>query len=76
MIAAYRKMVRSLAYDICEVAVTTYVVAKAFNKGFTRPTRSRSNHLFHFGDIQVGLDTASTYRPTWPANGSACARTR
>jgi 4,5-dihydroxyphthalate decarboxylase len=56
MIAAYRKMVRTLAYDICEVAVTTYVVAKAFNKGFTA-LPIPLNHMFHFGDIQVGLDT-------------------
>jgi len=56
MIAAYRKMVRNLAYDICEVAVTTYVVAKAFNKGFTA-LPIPLNRLFHFGDIQVGLDT-------------------
>jgi len=56
MIAAYRRMVRTLAYDICEVAVTTYVVAKAFNKGFTA-LPIPLNHMFHFGDIQVGLDT-------------------
>jgi 4,5-dihydroxyphthalate decarboxylase len=56
MIAAYRKMVRNLEYDICEIAVTTYVVAKAFNKGFTA-LPIPLNHLFHFGDIQVGLDT-------------------
>jgi 4,5-dihydroxyphthalate decarboxylase len=56
MIAAYRKMVRTLAYDICEVAVTTYVVAKAFDKGFTA-LPIPLNHMFHFGDIQVGLDT-------------------
>jgi len=56
MIAAYRKMVRNLEYDICEVAVTTYVVAKSFNKGFTA-LPIPLNHMFHFGDIQVGLDT-------------------
>ena len=56
MIAAYRRMVRNLEYDICEVAVTTYVVAKAFNKGFTA-LPIPLNHMFHFGDIQVGLDT-------------------
>lgn len=56
MIAAYRRMVRALEYDICEVAVTTYVVAKAFNKGFTA-LPIPLNRLFHFGDIQVGLDT-------------------
>lgn len=56
MIAAYRKMVRNLEYDMCEIAVTTYIVAKAFNKGFTA-LPIPLNHLFHFGDIQVGLDT-------------------
>jgi 4,5-dihydroxyphthalate decarboxylase len=56
MIAAYRKMVRNLEYDICEIAVTTYVVAKSFNKGFTA-LPIPLNHMFHFGDIQVGLDT-------------------
>jgi 4,5-dihydroxyphthalate decarboxylase len=56
MIAAYRRMVRELAYDICEVAVTTYLVAKSFDKGFTA-LPIPLNHMFHFGDIQVGLDT-------------------
>lgn len=56
MIAAYRRMVRNLEYDICEVAVTTYVVAKSFNKGFTA-LPIPLNRLLHFGDIQVGLDT-------------------
>jgi 4,5-dihydroxyphthalate decarboxylase len=49
-------MVRNLEYDICEVAVTTYAVAKSFNKGFTA-LPIPLNHMFHFGDIQVGLDT-------------------
>jgi 4,5-dihydroxyphthalate decarboxylase len=56
MIAAYRKMVRNLEYDMCEIAVTTYIVAKAFKKGFTA-LPIPLNHLFHFGDIQVGVDT-------------------
>jgi 4,5-dihydroxyphthalate decarboxylase len=34
-IAAYRRMVRDLAFDICELAPTTYLCAKAFNKQFT-----------------------------------------
>src|SRR5262245_25268674 len=34
-IAAYRRMVRELAFDICELAPTTYLCAKAFNKQFT-----------------------------------------
>ena len=34
-IAAYRKMVRELAFDVCELAPTTYLCARAFNKQFT-----------------------------------------
>ena len=56
MIAAFRKMVRNLEYDICEVAVTTYVVAKYYNKGFTA-LPIPLNRMFHFADVQVGLDT-------------------
>jgi 4,5-dihydroxyphthalate decarboxylase len=56
LIAAYRRMVRELAYDVCELAVTTYIVAKSFGKGFTALPLPL-NRMFHFGDIQVGLDT-------------------
>ncbi len=34
-IAAYRKMVRELAFDVCELAPTTYLCARAFGKAFT-----------------------------------------
>ena len=34
-IAAYRRMVRELAFDICELAPTTYLCARAFGKPFT-----------------------------------------
>jgi 4,5-dihydroxyphthalate decarboxylase len=34
-IAAYRRMVRDLAFDVCELAPTTYLCAKGFNKQFT-----------------------------------------
>jgi 4,5-dihydroxyphthalate decarboxylase len=34
-IAAYRRMVRELAFDVCELAPTTYLCAQAFNKQFT-----------------------------------------
>lgn len=56
MVAAYRKMVRERAYDICEVAVTTYLVAKSFGKGFTA-LPIPLNHMLHFADVQVGTDT-------------------
>lgn len=34
-IAAYRRMVRDLEFDVCEMASTTYYVAKAFGAPFT-----------------------------------------
>jgi 4,5-dihydroxyphthalate decarboxylase len=57
MNAGFRKMVRNLEYDICEVAITTYLVAKEYNKGFTA-LPIPINHMFHFADVQVGTDTA------------------
>lgn len=51
MIAAYRSMVRDLAFDVCELAPTTYLVAKAFGAPFTA-LPVFLNRMFHFGDIQ------------------------
>jgi 4,5-dihydroxyphthalate decarboxylase len=56
MISAYRKMVRELAFDVCEIPITTYVVAKAHRKGFTA-LPVVLNHMLHHGDVQVGADT-------------------
>jgi 4,5-dihydroxyphthalate decarboxylase len=35
LIQAFRRMVRELAYDVCELAFTTYLVARAHGKRFT-----------------------------------------
>ena len=35
LIRAFRQMVRELKYDICEMAITTYICAKAHGKRFT-----------------------------------------
>ena len=35
LIRAFRRMVRELSYDICEMALTTYVCARAHGKRFT-----------------------------------------
>jgi 4,5-dihydroxyphthalate decarboxylase len=35
IIQAFRRMVRGLEFDICEMAVTTYLTARAFGKPFT-----------------------------------------
>jgi 4,5-dihydroxyphthalate decarboxylase len=35
LIDAFRRMVRELEFDVCEMAFTTYLCAKAYDKGFT-----------------------------------------
>jgi 4,5-dihydroxyphthalate decarboxylase len=35
IIAAFRRMCRGLEFDVCEMAITTYLTAKAFHKPFT-----------------------------------------
>jgi 4,5-dihydroxyphthalate decarboxylase len=50
LIQAFRRMVRGLEYDICEMAITTYISAKAYGKRLTAipvfPAR-----VFHHGAI-------------------------
>ncbi len=35
IIAAFRRMVRGLEFDVCEMAITTYITARAYNKPIT-----------------------------------------
>lgn len=35
IINAFRRMVRTLEFDVCEMAITTYLAAKEYNKPFT-----------------------------------------
>jgi 4,5-dihydroxyphthalate decarboxylase len=35
IIAAFRRMVRALEFDVCEMAITTYLAAKEYRKPFT-----------------------------------------
>jgi ABC-type nitrate/sulfonate/bicarbonate transport system substrate-binding protein len=50
LIQAFRRMVRGLEFDICEMAMTTYICARAYGKRFTAvpvfPAR-----VFHHGAI-------------------------
>jgi 4,5-dihydroxyphthalate decarboxylase len=50
LIQAFRRMVRNLEFDVCELAFTTYLCAKAYGKAFTAipvfPAR-----VFHHGAI-------------------------
>ena len=52
LIAAFRRMVRGSEFDICELAITTYITAKSYGKTFTAipifPARA-----FHHGAILV-----------------------
>lgn len=61
IVKAFRRMVRGLEFDICEMAMTTYLCARAYGKPFTAipvfPMRA-----FHHGAIvyntKVGIRTA------------------
>jgi len=59
LIQAFRRMVRGLEYDICEMAITTYICAKSYGKRFTAipvfPAR-----VFHHGAI--AYNTKSSIR--------------
>src|SRR5256885_10565091 len=50
LIQAFRRMVRGLEFDVCELAMTTYICAKAYGKRLTAipvfPAR-----VFHHGAI-------------------------
>jgi 4,5-dihydroxyphthalate decarboxylase len=35
LIAAFRRMVRGLEFDVCEMSITTYIVARSFGTAFT-----------------------------------------
>jgi 4,5-dihydroxyphthalate decarboxylase len=35
IIVAFRRMCRGLEFDVCEMAITTYLTARAYNKAFT-----------------------------------------
>src|SRR6266571_7355630 len=34
-VAIFRRMLRDLEFDLAEMAITTYILARAFDKGFT-----------------------------------------
>lgn len=75
MVGAYRRMVRELTYDICEIPITTYLVAKAHGKRFTA-LPIVLNHMLHHGDVQVGADTGIAAPRTWRESASVSAPTR
>lgn len=54
-IAAYRRMVRQLEFDVCELAPTTYIVARAYGKPFIALPIIVSRY-FHHGGLVVRPD--------------------
>lgn len=48
-IAAYRRMVRELEFDVCELAPTTYIIAKAYGVKFTALPIFVSRRFHHNG---------------------------
>src|SRR3954453_12780297 len=52
LVQAFRRMVRSLEFDVCEMALTTYLVAKAHGVAFTAVPAFLVRG-FHHGAITV-----------------------
>lgn len=52
LIAAFRRMVRGTEFDICEMAITTYICAKSYGKPFTAVPVPLVRQ-FHHGAIQI-----------------------
>ena len=55
LIAAFRRMVRELEFDICEMAITTYICAKAHGKRMTAVPVFLVR-AFHHGAIAVSAN--------------------
>jgi 4,5-dihydroxyphthalate decarboxylase len=58
LVPAFRRMVRGLEFDVCEMAFTTYLCAKAFGKPFTALPIFLVR-AFHHGAIVRGAGSAA-----------------
>ena len=63
-------MVRGLEFDICEMAITTYICARAHGKRMTAVPVFLVR-AFHHGAILVNTKAASARRRTSKASASA-----
>ena len=59
LVDAFRRMVRGLEFDICEMAITTYICARAFGKRFTALPIFLVR-AFHHGAIVTNTKSAIT----------------
>ncbi len=60
IVAAMRRMVRGLEFDICEMAITTYLCAKAAGKPFTAIPVFLTRNFHHwamFHNVNAGIGT-------------------
>jgi len=60
IIAAFRRMVRGNEFDICEMAITTYLCAKAAGKPFTAIPVFLTRNFHHwaiFHNVNAGIGT-------------------
>lgn len=58
IIAAFRRMVRGLEFDVCEMAITTYITARAYNKPITAlpiPVLRMLNHSAMAYNVKSGI---------------------
>ena len=73
LIAAFRRMVRGNEFDICEMAITTYICAKAFGKPMTAiPVFIVRG--FHHGAILVNTKAGIRTPKDWKARKSGQSR--
>ena len=70
LVQAFRRMVRTLEFDVCEMAVTTYLTAKAHGVAFTAHPGLPGPRLPPRRDGPPGATGPSCGRRTWPAGGS------
>jgi len=54
-IAAFRRMVRQVEFDVCELAPTTYIIARAYGAPFVAPVIF-VHRRFHHGGLPVRPD--------------------
>jgi 4,5-dihydroxyphthalate decarboxylase len=60
LIPAFRRMVRGLEFDVCEMAFTTYLCAKAFGKPFTALPVFPVRAFHHDAIVRGGASAART----------------
>src|SRR5258708_5134935 len=69
-ILAFRRMVRDLAYDVCELAPTTYIIAKAYGAPFTAIPIFFERRFHHAGLLvrdDAGIGREGSPQAGWKA---------